>query len=134
MVLFATVCYGFAFNIAPPLQARYGAVVLMSSVLTVASLATLPYMLITAGENEWEWQPAIALVVLGAVGTGIAYWVMVTLVGRVGSLRASLITYLIPVVALVLGMSLRGDVVTVLALIGAPVTIVGAYLASRPAP
>jgi len=133
MVIAATVCYGFAFNIAPPLQARYGAVVLMSSVLGAASIVTLPYMLVTLGGNEWAWQPAIALFVLGAIGTGIAYWVMATLVGRVGSLRSSLITYLIPVVALLLGVSLRGDTVTALALIGAPVTIFGAYLASRSA-
>lgn len=131
MVIGATVCYGFAFNIAPPLQAQYGAVVLMSSVLGVASVLTLPYMLITIGDNGWAWKPAAALVVLGALGTGTAYWVMATLVGRVGSLRASLITYLIPVVALLLGMTVRGDAVTLLALVGAPITIAGAYLASR---
>ena len=58
---------------------------------------------------------------------------MVSLVGRVGSIRASFITYLIPVVSLVLGIAVRGDTVTALALIGTPITIVGAFLASRKA-
>lgn len=131
LVLLATVCYGFAMNVAPALQAKYGAVVLMSNVLTIAALFCVPYALVDFGENEWRAVPTLALVVLGAVGTGIAYWIMVSLVGRVGSIRASFITYLIPVVSLVLGVAVRGDTVTALALIGTPITIVGAFLASR---
>ena len=56
---------------------------------------------------------------------------MATLVGRVGGVRASFITYLIPVVSLVLGVAIRNDAVTVLALVGAVITIVGAFTASR---
>ncbi len=131
LVLLATVCYGFAMNLAPALQAKYGAVVLMSNVLSVATIFCAPYALVDLGANEWRAVPTLSLVVLGAVGTGIAYWVMVSLVGRVGSIRASFITYLIPVVSLVLGIAVRGDTVTALALIGTPITIVGAFLASR---
>ncbi|MEL7156948.1 MAG: DMT family transporter [Actinomycetota bacterium] len=131
LVLGATVCYGFAINIAPPLQARYGAVVLMSTVLTVATVLVIPAALIDLGQNRWAPGPAAALLALGSVGTGLAYWIFSSLVGRVGSIRASFITYLVPVVSLVLGVWLRGDVVTGLALVGAPVTIVGAVLASR---
>ena len=131
LVLAATVCYGVAFNIAPPLQSKYGAVTLMTAVLQVATVLCIPYALVDLGDNEWQPVPAVALFVLGAVGTGIAYWIMTSLVGRVGSIRASFITYLIPVVSLVLGVAIRGDEVTALALLGAPITIIGAILASR---
>lgn len=131
LVLLATLCYGFALNLAPPLQAKYGAVVLMSTVLGIAAVATVPYALVDLGDNSWAWRPALALLVVGAVGTGVAYWVMSTLVGRVGSIRASFITYVIPVVSLVLGVVFRGDTVSALAIMGAPLTIVGAFLASR---
>lgn len=131
LVLLATVAYGFAINIAPPLQAKYGAIVLMSSVLGIATLFVLPYALVDLGDNRWQTSSMLALVSLGAVGTGIAYWTMTSLVGRVGSIRASFITYLIPVVSLLLGVWLRDDAVTGLALIGGPVTVVGAFLAGR---
>ncbi len=131
LVLGATVCYGFSINIAPPLQVKYGAVVLMSSVLGTATVFVLPFALVNLGENEWQVSSLVALTFLGAVGTGAAYWIMSTLVGRVGSIRASFITYLIPVVSLALGVWLRDDHVTGLALIGAPITLVGAFLASR---
>ncbi|MEL6985168.1 MAG: EamA family transporter, partial [Actinomycetota bacterium] len=61
----------------------------------------------------------------------VAYWIMASLVGRIGSIRASFITYLIPVVSLALGVWFRGDMVTTMTLIGAPITIVGAFLASQ---
>lgn len=131
MVLAATICYGFAINLAAPLQRRYGAIVTMSGVLGLATIWVLPFGLWTIADNEWNATPLLAVAFLGAVGTGLAYWIMAALVGRVGPIRASFITYLIPVVSLFLGVTLRSDEVTVLAIIGAALTIGGALLASR---
>ncbi len=131
MVLAATVCYGFAVNLASPLQAKYGPINIMATMLGLATLWVLPFGLFTIGENEWSLGPVAAVVFLGAIGTGTAYWIMATLVGRVGSVRASFITYLIPVVSLTLGVLIRDDTVTALAIIGAIITIGGAFMASR---
>lgn len=131
LVLGATVCYGFAVNIAPPLQAKYGAVVLMSEVLSFATLFVLPFGLLSIRGSEFSARPVLAVVVLGAIGTGTAYWIMSSLVGRVGAIRASFITYLIPVISLGLGVAIRDDTVTALAIVGAALTIGGAFLASR---
>ncbi len=131
MVLAATVCYGFAVNLASPLQAKYGPINIMSTVLALATLWVTPFGLATVGDNEWSVGPVAAVIFLGAVGTGTAYWIMASLVGRVGSVRASFITYLIPVVSLTLGVTLRNDSVTALAIVGAVITIAGAFLASR---
>ena len=131
LVVLATVCYGFAVTLAGPMQQRYGSVNLMAKVLALATLWTAPYGLWQIDEASWEIGPVLAVVVLGVVGTGIAFALMGTLVGRVGSTRASFITYLIPVVALVLGVVFRGDDVFVLELIGVAFVIGGAILASR---
>ncbi len=131
MVLGATVCYGFAINFAAPLQVRYGGVTLMSWVLGLASVWLAPAALRDLEANRWTAEVVIPVAILGLVGTGLAYWVMATLMGRVGSIRASLITYLIPVVSLVLGVAIRDDEVAGLALIGAAVITIGAVLASR---
>lgn len=131
LVLLATVCYGFAVNIAPPLQAKYGAVVTMSEVLGYATVWVLPFGLLSLPDAQFDLGPFAAVVFLGAVGTGLAYWIMSTLVGRVGGVRASFITYLIPVVSLVLGITLRNDEVTILAVTGSALTIGGAFIASR---
>ena len=131
LVVLATVCYGFAVTLAGPMQQRYGSVNLMAKVLALATIWTAPYGLWQVGDADWEIGSVLAVVVLGVVGTGIAFALMGTLVGRVGSTRASFITYLIPVVALVLGVAFRGDEVFVLELIGVAFVIGGAFLASR---
>lgn len=131
LVLAATVCYGVAINIAAPLQQRYGSLPLMSRMLALATVWTLPYGLWDLGDAEWEAGPVAAVLVLGVVGTGFAFAIMGSLVGRVGSQRASFITYLIPVVSLVLGVAFRGDTVAPLAVAGIALVIGGALLASR---
>ncbi len=131
LVVLATVCYGFAVTLAAPMQQRYGSVDLMAKVLALATVWTAPYGLWQIGDASWEIRPIIAVTVLGVVGTGLAFALMGTLVGRVGSTRASFITYLIPVVALVLGVVFRDDEVFVLELIGVGFVIGGALLASR---
>ncbi len=130
MVLGATVCYGIAMNLSVPLQRRYGAVTLMTPILTLATVWLIPVGLRDWDENRWVADSIIAVLVLGIVGTGIAYWIMATLVGRAGPVRASFITYLIPVVSLLLGVAIRDDRVAPLALVGALLTTIGALLAS----
>ena len=73
----------------------------------------------------------MAEVAVGVLGTGFAFVLMGRFVGRVGATRASIVGYLIPVVALLLGVLFRGDDVGPLALVGVALVIAGAYLASR---
>lgn len=131
MVVAATVCYGIAMNVAAPLQRQYGAITLMSRVLALATVWLIPVGLRDLESNNWSFAVLAPVVLLGVVGTGFAYWIMATLVGRVGSVRASFITYLIPVVSLVLGVAIRSDRVAGLALVGAVLITAGAFLASR---
>jgi drug/metabolite transporter (DMT)-like permease len=56
---------------------------------------------------------------------------MGTLTGSVGATRASSMTYLLPVVALVLGVVFRDEIVAPMALVGVLAVIAGAILASR---
>ena len=92
---------------------------------------TLPFGLWGLAESTFDWGSFAAVFVLGVVGTGLAFALMGTLVGRVGAHRATFITYLVPVVSLVLGVVFRDDEVTALAIVGIGLVITGALLASR---
>lgn len=131
MVLVATLCYGIATNLAGPLQQRYGSVAVMSQMLLLGTVWTAPFGIYGLVRSDFELAPAAATVVLGVLGTGIAFALMATLVGRVGGPRATFITYLIPVVSLVLGAVFLGDRVSAAALLGVVLVIGGAVLASR---
>ncbi len=131
MALAATVCYGFAINIAAPLQRRYGSLGVMARMLALATVWTAPYGLWSIPGSSFEVGPTLSVAFIGAVGTGIAFVIMATLVGSVGSTRAAMATYLIPVVAMVLGVVVRDDRVGALAVGGVVLVVAGAYLASR---
>lgn len=131
MVIAATACYGVATNLTATLQAHYGAVALMSKVLALGALWTAPFGLWGLARSSFGWDAAAATAVLGVVGTGLAFAMMATLIGRIGGPRASFITYLMPVVSLVLGATFRDDRVSTLALVGIVAVLGGAALGSR---
>ncbi|MBI3649126.1 MAG: DMT family transporter [Actinobacteria bacterium] len=131
LLLGAVLCYGFAINIAAPLQQRYGSLRVMARMLALASLWTAPFGLASIPGSRLKWGPLAAVLALGAIGTGVAFVCMGMLVGRVGSTRASFATYLIPVVAMVLGVVVLGERVAAIAMAGVAAVIAGAMLASR---
>jgi drug/metabolite transporter (DMT)-like permease len=75
-----------------------------------------------------------ALAVLGVVNTGLAYWLFYLLIDQAGAATAAVITYVMPVVALVLGVGLLGEKLTIGAIAGLPLIAVGAWLATRAGP
>jgi drug/metabolite transporter (DMT)-like permease len=131
MALAATICYGMAINLAGALQQRYGSVAVMAKMLMLATIWTAPFGLYGLTQSHFAARSAAATTVLGVIGTGLAFALMATLVGRVGGTRASFITYLIPAVALVLGVVFLADRVTAVALVGVALTIAGPILAAR---
>lgn len=131
LLVAAVLCYGVAINIATPLQQRYGSLRVMARMLALASLWTAPFGLASIPTSSFAWGPLAAVLGLGAIGTGLAFVYMGMLVGRVGSTRASFATYLVPVVAMVLGVVILGDHVAGIAMAGVVAVIAGAILASR---
>jgi drug/metabolite transporter (DMT)-like permease len=131
MIVLATICYGIAFNIAAPLQQKYGSLPVMATILAIAAVATAPLGIASLGGSAFGWDSLTAVAVLGLVGTGFAFVLMGRFVGRVGATRASIVGYLIPIVALVLGVAFREDEVGPSALLGVALVVVGAYLTSR---
>jgi drug/metabolite transporter (DMT)-like permease len=103
----------------------------MAQMLTLGTIWTAPFGLLGVSRSSFSWGPALAIVLLGVIGTGFAFAFMASLVGRVGAPRATFITYIIPVVSLLLGVTLLGDEVTALALLGVGLVMVAAFLASR---
>jgi drug/metabolite transporter (DMT)-like permease len=68
---------------------------------------------------------------LGAVGTGFAYIVFFRLLTGWGPTRASLVAYLLPVVAVALGVIVLGETVDALFLAGAALIVTGVWVVNR---
>jgi drug/metabolite transporter (DMT)-like permease len=131
MVFLAVLCYGFAVNIATPINQKYGALPVTARMLGLGALFTAPLGVLSIGGSHFAWGPAVAVGVLGMAGTGLAFVLMGRLVARVGSTRASFAIYTTPVVALILGAVFRNEEVHVVSVVGIVLVIGGAILASR---
>ena len=134
LVVMAVSCYGVAANIAGPLQRRYGSPAVLLRVLVVASLATTPWGLVGLAGSGFAWSAVAANLAVGVGGTSIAYVAAASLIGRVGPVRMSAVTYVVPVVAAVLGVTVLGETLGALQVSGALVLVGGAWLTTRSGP
>jgi len=128
LILAALISYGVAINLAQPLQQRNGALPVVWNAQAVALLLTAPLGLPEVFRAHWSPTPLAALLTLGAFGTGIAYVLSAIAAGRMGATRASTTSFLVPVVALVLGVVFRHEQVAVVSIIGAAVCLTGTWL------
>jgi drug/metabolite transporter (DMT)-like permease len=77
------------------------------------------------------WLSVGAIVVLGVVGTGLAYVFQYDVVRAAGTVVGSTVTYLIPVVSVVLGVLVLGERLGAAQLLGFAVVLAAALLVSR---
>ncbi len=131
LILIALVCYGFALNLAVPLQQKYGSLPVFWRAQMVGIVLTTPLGLTTLDESSFELVPVLAVLLLGIFGTGVAYVLIGGLAGSVGATRASVATYLIPVVSILLGLFVLHEQVSPISLLGSAIVLLGAWLASR---
>ena len=131
LILVALVCYGFALNVAMPLQQAHGSLPVLLRSQMAALVLTAPLGAAGLGDVHFAWGPLVMVALLGILGTGLAYALAIANTGLLGPTRASVTTYVIPAVALGLGTIVRNESVAVLAVVGCVVALVGAYLAGR---
>jgi drug/metabolite transporter (DMT)-like permease len=134
LVLLATVGYAINSNLIVPLQQKYGGPAVIMWALFVSSVLLAPVAVVGIGSSEFRASAVIAVVILGVVGTGIARALAATLAGRVGAPRMATTTYLIPIVAIVLGVVFRDEVIAPVAIAGVAVVLSGAWFATRAVP
>jgi drug/metabolite transporter (DMT)-like permease len=108
-------------------QAALAVTALMAA---ISSVLFLPAAAIDVPRHVPPVGSILALVTLGIVNTGVAYWLFYLLIDEAGAAVASVITYLMPVVALGLGVGLLGDPLTAGAVAGLVLIALGAWLAT----
>jgi len=131
-LLAAVTCYAMGANIARPLQAQFSPARLLMRVQFAATLWTLPFASAQLDQSEFAMSAIGAVVVLGIVGTGIAFVAFGTLVERTGITRAMIPTYFTPIVGLVLGAVFRNERIAIVSVIGMCIVFGSAWLTSKP--
>lgn len=133
LVVIAVCCYSLSSNLLPPLVQEFGAAPIMGRALAVSALLLLPYGGYGLTQSSFSWPAAIAMLILGVFGTGVARVFFALLVSRAGAPRAGLVGYLVPLVAVILGIVFLGESVSVLELAGLGLILVAANFVGRTA-
>lgn len=87
--------------------------------------------LFTSTPGSFPLWPTLSVVALGALGTGIAFLLQYGIVAEKGPTIATMVTYLIPVIATAAGVALLDEHLTWNEPVGALVVLAGAALTQR---
>lgn len=100
-----------------------------------AAVATLLAIVVTVAGGEGPTLHGagafVALAVLGAVGTGLGFVIFFLLIAEVGPSRAALVAYVAPVFALLYGALFFSEAITVAAVVGVVLVVLGTVVAGR---
>jgi drug/metabolite transporter (DMT)-like permease len=99
--------------------------------LTINAVIYAPFAWVTRPTAPVPASAWWAVVFLGAVCTAAAFLIFFALIAEVGPSRTTLITYLNPAVAVVLGIVVLNEPLTLGITIGFPLVLIGSYLATR---
>ncbi len=105
----------------------------MTAALTAVTFLFVPVVLFTDGVPTGIPSPSVmtAVLALAAVSTAGGFVLLFALVGEVGPIRASTVTYVNPAVAIVAGAVVLGESVTVWTLAGFVLVLLGSVLINR---
>jgi drug/metabolite transporter (DMT)-like permease len=117
-------------SVLVPMQQRYGALPVLRRTLSIALLFTLPFAAFGLPRSSLEPVSLLAMLPLGLLSTGLAFVLWTTLVGRTGASRGSVVSYLVPVVAIILGVAVLAETIAPLSLLGTGLVLLGAWAVS----
>ena len=126
----AAVCYGAGFAYARKYLADVPPLVAAAGQLLAATALMLPVGVATTVGSGMDLAPhrIVAVLVLGIVGTGFAYVLNYRSISELGPTRASVVTQLVPVVAVAVGVLFLQEPFHLRLLVGAALTVFGIAL------
>ena len=134
--LAASVSYAVSYIYMDRFLARRGiGSVVLSACQLLAAAVMLAIALAVSGVQtpHVTAESVAAIAVLGIIGTGFAYVLNYQIITSEGATVASTVTYLLPVVAIVLGVLVLGESITVTTLAGIALVLAGVALTRRQA-
>jgi drug/metabolite transporter (DMT)-like permease len=102
-----------------------------AATMVAGTLVLIPAVLFTLPSHVPSLGASAALLALGAGGTGIGFWIYYTLIADIGPGRASLVAYIAPGFAVVYGVSLLDEPLTLGSILGLALILGGSWVAAE---
>src|SRR5262249_6497879 len=131
LVLLATLGYAIAPFIVTRHLSDLDPLGPVAASLTLATVALLPAALATPPPGIPTPAALASIVVLGVVCTALGLVVFFRLIVEAGPSRASVITYVNPVVAVVFGVAILGERLGIISIVGLVLILGGSWVSTR---
>jgi drug/metabolite transporter (DMT)-like permease len=137
LIVAASMCYAFNLNVVRKYLSKMPSMLITAGSFLWVGPFCLVYLFstdfITRFDHEFAMQSFGAIVILAVVGTTIAVLMFNKLIQSGGAVFASMVTYIVPVVAILWGV-LDGESISPWSVIGVAVILGGVYLVNKPSP
>jgi len=126
----ASACYGLGFAYARRHLAGVQPLIASGGQLVAATCLIAPFAVVTSVQEGIRLEPhrIVAVALLGVIGTGFAYVLNYSSIAELGPTRASVVTQLVPVVAVAVGIAFLDEPFRFRLIGGAALTVLGIAL------
>jgi drug/metabolite transporter (DMT)-like permease len=131
-ILVVVVCYAIGPAILSRRLGGLPAAGVMALSLLLCALVYLPIGLAQWPSVAPSANVVVAIVILAVICTAAAFLVFAALIDEIGPVRSTVITYVNPAVAAVLGVLVLGERLTSAMIVGFGLVLIGSMLATRP--
>jgi len=132
-LLLVALCYAIGPAIASRKLAHVPSMGVIALSLLVAAVLYLPVTISSVGAGLPQPHVIASVLVLALVCTALAFVLFFRLIAEAGPVRATVITFVNPAVAVALGVIVLGEPLTWGIVLGFPLVLLGSYWATRPA-
>ena len=133
-LLLAVTCYGFSFPYSRKfvLPRKLKPEAMAAVQVSTGAVTLLPFYLMDGiAKDEYRPGPVLAMIALGVFGSGFAYIWNFKIMEAAGSAIASTVTYVTPVVAVIVGIIFLGEKVAWYEPVGAAIVLLGAAIGQQ---
>ena len=131
MMLGASLGYAYAVIYVTRKMPGVSGVAINGIAMAMTAVFYSPALLLLWPDREISTTAIYCVIALGVFSTGIAFAVFFTVMAEIGPARASLVTYMNTAFAVVLGVLILSEPLTIGIIVGLPLVLAGSYLASR---
>jgi drug/metabolite transporter (DMT)-like permease len=131
MVLLASVGYAVGSLYLKHRLQGVAPVGIAASTMVAGTLVLLPVVVFALPQHASSLEAVGSLLALGAGGTGVAFFIYFTLISEIGPGRASLVAYIAPGFAVLYGVALLSEPLTLGAVLGLALILAGSWIAAE---
>jgi drug/metabolite transporter (DMT)-like permease len=131
MVLLAAVLYAYAVNMITQRLPGVSGIALNGVAMAISAVFFAPFAYVQWPQTTIPMNAIWSVIGLGVLCTALAFVLFFKVMADIGPARASLVTYINTAFAVLLGVIILSEPITLGIMVGLPMVLVGSYFASR---